>query len=96
MKHRPSISICKLVDTGITGNDVGQQLGVAIDEAAHGPAQKVLRQSTHRQQACLQLVELDGNMAKILIHGPIMNPRRYIPVTNPGSDDQMPSHFGQR
>ena len=60
----------EIVDTGIGGNDVGQQLVVALDKAAHGSAQMIFRQPTHRQQPRLQLVELLSDTAAILIHRP--------------------------
>ena len=33
----------EIVDAGIAGNDVSQQLGVALDKAAHGSAQMIFR-----------------------------------------------------
>ncbi len=78
----------EIVDAGIAGDDVSQQLVVALDKAPHGSAQVIFRYCTHRQETRLQLVEPLGDMAAILIHRwrSMMTPRRYVPVTNAGID----------
>ena len=57
----------EIVDAGIAGNDVGRQPAVPLDKASHGRAQMIFRDSSHRQQARLQLVHFVSDTA-ILVH----------------------------
>ena len=52
----------ELVQHVVAGNDVGEDTGIALDEAADGHADALLGEAAHGQQAMLEFGELFGKM----------------------------------